>query len=56
MNDDVIKGLIGTLYLYKRAFAMTKYELLELCKRNPNCDCKCVICPLNIKYIESNYK
>ena len=35
---------------------MTEYELGKLCERNPDCDCKCVICPLNIKYIESNNK
>ena len=32
---------------------MTEYELYKLCKRNPNCDCKCIKCPLFAKYINS---
>ena len=32
---------------------MTEYELDKLCERNPNCDCKCVKCPLFAKYINS---
>ena len=32
---------------------MTEYELDKLCKRNPNCDCKCIKCPLFAKYINS---
>ena len=36
---------------------MTEYELdKQLCERNPDCDCKCIKCPLFAKYIESNNK
>lgn len=35
---------------------MTEYELDKLCKRNPDCDCKCIKCPLFAKYVESNNK
>lgn len=32
---------------------MTEYELDKLCKRNPNCDCKCMKCPLFAKYMNT---
>lgn len=32
---------------------MTEYELGKLCERNPNCDCKCIKCPLFAMYIKS---
>lgn len=32
---------------------MTEYELDKLCKRNPNCDCKCMKCPLSAKYMNT---
>ena len=32
---------------------MTEYELDELCKRNPNCGCNCMKCPLFAKYINT---
>ncbi len=35
---------------------MTEYELDKLCKRNPNCDCKCMKCPLFENYITSQNK
>lgn len=35
---------------------MTEYELDKLCERNPDCDGKCITCPLFAKYIESNNK
>lgn len=32
---------------------MTEYELDRLCERNPDCGCKCAICPLMTKYQRS---
>lgn len=29
---------------------MTEYELDELCKKNPDCGCDCMRCPLFAKY------
>ena len=31
---------------------MTEYELDKLCERNPDCDCKCIKCPLFAKYYD----
>lgn len=32
---------------------MTEYELDKACERNPNCDCKCMKCPLFARYQRS---